>query len=361
MKKKILIVTPGFFPLLGGMEEQCYLLGEAFSLKGYQVDLLTEQTKKEFLLQEKIGEINVIRLPVNRSTKTGLLSLAFRMAIFLYKNQSDYDFIIFRTLTLPGLVGGLLKFLKLLKIKTFITADTGGDNDEIVQLTKRKFAKIMIYLFSQHDFINSICEANFEHYKRLGFPNNKLTKIYNGIDISDYQKSKYPTSIKTFLFLAQLQKEKGLFELLEAFRKIDHQYHLFIAGDGPERQNMLNFISKHHLEKKVTYLGRIDRSQRRDFFAKGDSIVLPSYSEGFPLTICEAASYKKLIVATDVSDLRKIYGSQIILCEKRDSIDLLNKLLSASKNYQSKSLNYDSIILNFDINHIVEQLIKILT
>jgi glycosyltransferase involved in cell wall biosynthesis len=48
-------------------------------------------------------------------------------------------------------------------------------------------------------------------------------------------------------------------------------------------------------------------------------MVLPSYSEGMPLSVLEAAAHHRILVATDVGDIRALFGDRVHLCAPRSA------------------------------------------
>jgi glycosyltransferase involved in cell wall biosynthesis len=346
-KKRILIITPGFLPLLGGMEEQVYTLAREFLRMGIIIDVLTERTSSQFKKQEMIDGINVFRIEKpNRKSSFFIISI-YRQIRKFFRIHKNYDLIVIRTFTSYGLIAGTMKFLKIIKTPTYITADTGGKNDELTPILNSKIRPLYKFLFGQHDFINSICRLNYEKYLKLGFAKSKLTRIYNGLDLSGYSKASYPNKIRDFLFIAQLKREKGIYETLEAFKGVLKEYpdsKLFVAGDGPEFEQVKKSVDQDNLSENIILLGRVSRDQRENFFSKGQCLVLPSYSEGFGLVYYEAALSKRAIVATDVADIKEIFGDQVILCQKRDANDLREKMIYAIKKFDLSRLNYDKIM-----------------
>lgn len=361
-KKRILIVTPGFFPLFGGMEEQCYILAREFIRIGYKVDLLTEQTKPTFPLKENIEGINVFRLKhVKKRDVFGFIKLISNLIIFLLKSRKQYNFCIIRTFTIHALIIGFLKSMRLISYKTWVTADTGGENDDIISLQKRHFSKIIIYFLKFHDYFNSICHDNLAHYQKLGFPKKRLTSIYNGIVTDQYKKQNNPKEINSFLYLGRLSKTKGIRELLYAFQRIVIRYpkkKLYIGGDGDEKGFVQDFIKQNNLEKNIIYVGYVSKEQKDDFYINGECFVLPSYSEGFSITILEATIRCKVIIATDVSDLKKLYGDSIIFCKKADVNDLEKKMESVIK--QKPNFNYDKVVEIVDIKKTANDILSLI-
>jgi glycosyltransferase involved in cell wall biosynthesis len=79
-------------------------------------------------------------------------------------------------------------------------------------------------------------------------------------------------------------------------------------------------------EGLVSYLGETD--DVRSFIAESDCVVLPSYREGVPRSLLEAAAMGKAIIATDVVGCREVVedGVNGYLCKPMDSGDLASKM-----------------------------------
>lgn len=360
--KRILIYTPGFYPLLGGMEEQVYLLSKEFIRQNYKVDVLTEQTKPSFKLFEKYEGINVYRLKIYINRIFSFPLIFFSAIFFLLFHK--YDLIVVRTFTLPVVIVGLLKRLHFLSTPTIVTAETGGENDDVIKIKKLPLSTFILFLIKGNDYFNSICADNYRHLLELSFPVNKLTRIYNGIVFDEYQKLKYPKKVHNFLFLGQLNKEKGIWELINAVEELhskDIKIKLFIGGDGPEKEQLKKYIETKKLGDTVFYQGRINREEKNDFFLQGECLVLPSYSEGFPLVIIEAAKYKKVILVTDVSDIKKIYGNRVFYCKKKDVKSLKEQIFLLMNRDISPKLNYDDIKKICDIRNTANQFLSLIS
>lgn len=359
--KRILIITPGFLPLLGGMEEQVYLLGKELVRLGNSVTVLTERTKSTFSPREIMDGINIERVNKFSSRFCSFPNIFYSYTKHLLKNR--YDLIIIRTFTFPALVVGILKGLQLISSRTVVTAETGGELDDIESISKRPFSNLIYNFIKRNDFFNCICEDNYTHLISHKFPLEKITRIYNGIDFEGYQKREYPKRIHNFLFLGQLNKEKGIWELIHAVEKLSSnnmKIKLFIGGDGPEKKSLKKYIESNNLSNTIIYQGRINREEKNKFFSQGECLVLPSYSEGFPLVIIEAAKYKKIILVTDVSDIKKIFGNRTFYCEKKDVESVKKQMLMLMHHRISPKLNYDDIKAICDIENTANQFLALI-
>jgi glycosyltransferase involved in cell wall biosynthesis len=110
------------------------------------------------------------------------------------------------------------------------------------------------------------------------------------------------------LFASRLLREKGVVELVEAFdiaRDTHPQIELVIAGDlYPENPSSLTAqdVEKLKVIIGVTFLGHVDDMQ--SLLRNCDVVVLPSYAEGTPRILIEAAAMELPIVTTDIAGCR---------------------------------------------------------
>jgi glycosyltransferase involved in cell wall biosynthesis len=76
----------------------------------------------------------------------------------------------------------------------------------------------------------------------------------------------------------------------------------------------------------IDYLGEVD--DVREHIASSNCVVLPSYREGLPRTLLEAASMARPIITTDVTGCREVveHGLNGYLCKAMDTNDLAEKM-----------------------------------
>ena len=136
-----------------------------------------------------------------------------------------------------------------------------------------------------------------------------------------------------FLMVARLLWDKGVLEFVEAARRVKALF--------PEsRFQLLGFLDVKNQtavgrsdveawvkEGVVEYLGTTD--DVRPFLADADCVVLPSYREGTPRSLLEAAAMGRPLLATDVPGCREVVidGVNGLLCRLRDSVDLAEKMM----------------------------------
>ncbi len=108
-------------------------------------------------------------------------------------------------------------------------------------------------------------------------------------------------------FVGRLIDGKGVFDLIEAFSQLNSPTSICaIIGDGPERAQLEKFIAQKKLEDKVVLLGEKPFAEAMALLKSFDIFVNPSYTEGIPTAVIEAALCRKAIIATDVGGTREI-------------------------------------------------------
>jgi glycosyltransferase involved in cell wall biosynthesis len=107
--------------------------------------------------------------------------------------------------------------------------------------------------------------------------------------------------------VARLAAEKDHETLLAAFGRLIEQVPnslLACAGDGPLRDELERSAHAHGLESRVRWLGALD--DMSTFYPAIDACVLSSIREGLPLSLLEAMSYARPVVATDVGGVPEL-------------------------------------------------------
>ncbi len=125
------------------------------------------------------------------------------------------------------------------------------------------------------------------------------------------------TGRRVVLTAARLAPQKGQRYLLEAAALLP-DVHFVLAGDGPDKDQLCAQANELHLSDRVTFLGH--RTDVPDLLANCDVFVLPSLFEGLPLTVLEAMSACKPVVATAVEGTDEVVtdGENGLLVPPRD-------------------------------------------
>ncbi|WP_052065683.1 glycosyltransferase [Thalassospira australica] len=173
---------------------------------------------------------------------------------------------------------------------------------------------------------------------KLGFNQSRLALIRgSGVDASVFAPSEKTSSQpKTAIFVARMLWSKGLGELIEASRLLKargREYRLLLVGDvdlaNPDSATEED-LRAWQQEGLIDWLGK--RADIPDLMTKADLAVLPSWREGLPKALLEAASCGLAMVATDVPGCREIVrpdenGLLVPLRDSKALADAIENLL----------------------------------
>ena len=105
------------------------------------------------------------------------------------------------------------------------------------------------------------------------------------------------------LFLGTLCEQKGVLDLVEAFRSLPLDTVLSIAGGEAEpgfASHIDTLVGKAGVSGRVRLLGPVRGDEKAQLLVDHDVFVLPSYVEGLPMSLLEAMAHGMAIVVTDV-------------------------------------------------------------
>jgi glycosyltransferase involved in cell wall biosynthesis len=106
-----------------------------------------------------------------------------------------------------------------------------------------------------------------------------------------------------FLFVGRLSEEKGLDDLLTAFRRLHYflpKAKLLLAGPGSESDKLQTLARTWRLEASIQFLGGQTAAQIGELLEISTAMVLPSHREPWGLVVNEALSYGCPVVVSDI-------------------------------------------------------------
>lgn len=111
------------------------------------------------------------------------------------------------------------------------------------------------------------------------------------------------------LFLARIEKEKGIYEALDAFailKKTVPHAQLIIAGDGPEKIPAMEYTREQRI-RDVEFVGFVDGEQKIDVFTRAHVYLFPTHGEGMPTSVLEAMAFCLPVITRPVGGLRDFF------------------------------------------------------
>jgi poly(glycerol-phosphate) alpha-glucosyltransferase len=168
---------------------------------------------------------------------------------------------------------------------------------------------------------------------------NPVCLIPFGVDIPDH----FPvppknTQRRTLLFLGRLHPKKGLVNLLRAWRELGRtgwgdDWTLTIAGWNQSRheQELRQLRKELGLDQRVFFLGPQFGAEKTKLLAEADAFVLPSFSEGLPVSVLEAWAHALPVLMTPECNIPQGFQEGAALpigTDVRSVVQGLNALIS---------------------------------
>lgn len=110
------------------------------------------------------------------------------------------------------------------------------------------------------------------------------------------------------LFMGLITEQKGIFDLLEMLnehKELQKNIMLHVGGNG-NVQELIYIINRYNLNSCVKFEGFVSGQKKIDLLNIADAYILPSYTEGVPISILEAMSYSLPILSTPVGGIPEV-------------------------------------------------------
>jgi len=161
-----------------------------------------------------------------------------------------------------------------------------------------------------------------------------------GLDSIDYKFRKLARDRQLiFLYFSRIERSKGIFELIDAFKDFSPSsfggccINLLICGDGFALNSIKQIVADLKLNN-IHIEGFIDGENKRHIFAKCHVFILPSHTEGMPLSVLEAMGFGLPVIATPVGGLNDFFidGEHGFTIKINSPDDIKEKLFYCANN-----------------------------
>lgn len=179
--------------------------------------------------------------------------------------------------------------------------------------------------------LHALCDSEAASMRAYGLK-NPIVVIPNGVDVpklgtrnlkldhqrplrsaatNDLTNSETQNSPKKLLFLGRIHPKKGLSELISAWSKVQSllpnalSWELIIAGwdDGGHEACLRQQVNELGLGQSITFTGPVFGAEKEALLQKADAFVLPSFSEGLPVSVLEAWAYQLPVLMTEFCNI----------------------------------------------------------
>lgn len=298
------IGTRGFPYVQGGVEKHCEALYPLIAIKGCKVRVFR---KAPYI--HKINACKVFReiqfcdlwTPKNKNLETIVHSLLASI-ICLWERP---DIVHIHNIG-PSLILPLLKLSRLTTVVTYHSpnyehAKWSGFAKKCLKIGEefiRRWADQVI-------FVSRTQEQLVDCKNKVYIPNGAI--IPDPTSSTDQLTQRGIMPGEYILAVARYSPEKGLHDLIEAFKGLDCHHKLVIAGDADcETDYSRQLRQLANDDDRVILTGYIDGDCLCQVYTHADLFVLPSYHEGLPMALLEAISYGLSVLVSDIPANREV-------------------------------------------------------
>lgn len=331
----------------------------------YKVNIATHFTseKKKFL---DLG-FSLFNIPLSRKSSSlfDACSLLIRYIILFKRVRPDVVHLVTIKPIILGIVASFLSFTRC----NIVVSITGLG---YVFTATDDFAKVrrsLIIVFYRLLFLSKRIKIIVQNRDDFLFARNILSvdssRLFlipgSGVNLSSFNYSSLPLdSPPIILFCGRLLYSKGLVEFIESYKYVESNCIYWICGHFDEdhrdciNKDYFNFAIK---QNNIRFLGAL--TDVTDVLKCSTIVVLPSYREGLPKSLCEAAAIGRPIITTDAPGCRDaiLPNKTGLLCKIKSSRSIsecIDALLQSGEQLNNMSVNARLFAEeNFDLSKIV--------
>lgn len=311
---------------IGGIERHVEELSSRLAEKGHNVFVYTRPNYTDPELKNYRG-VNLISLSGINTKNFDTITHTFRACLDIRKR--DVDIIHFHSIGPASLVW----LVKILKPKTPIIATFHSK----CYLHRKWGMAARIYLRIGEAIAclapdrtiavsRSLSEYSYSKYRK------NIDYIPNGVNICDKLEAK---EIKKWglsednyiLAVSRLVGHKGIHFLIEAYKRINTDKKLVIAGDGFYTDKYVKELKElAENNPKIIFTGRQSGETLAELFSNTYLFVQPSESEGLSIALLEAMAYGQAVLVSDIPENKEAVGENGFIFMNKNLEDLERKL-----------------------------------
>jgi glycosyltransferase involved in cell wall biosynthesis len=335
---RVLLMTTYYVPVMGGVETHARELAAYLRQAGFPVRVVTKRVALDHAVDEVIDGVPVHRVPPTgeRNGRGKWLAIPSMLTRALSERPSS-DVIVCVDYRGVGLAAVMARSLTgcavIVQSETagVMTSPSGdaGDHSGVPPdrlLTKAIKAPIRA-LYRRADHFVCIGRDLERETLEAGVPRDRVHYVPHGVDVDRFRPAApaeratlraaagWPPDRTVVLFVGRLSVEKGLLDLLEAWRTLQvecgpGQPQRLLALVGPDMTGHAwdagargrAFVQEHHLEGSVRFHG--PSADPSALYRAADLFVQPSHFEAQGLSAIEALASGVAVIASDVGGLR---------------------------------------------------------
>ncbi len=318
---KVLMVTPRYFPLMGGVETHVYEVARRLVTRGVDVTVLTTDPANHLPALETRDGVTIRRVrayPPNTD---------FYVAPAIYRivSEGDWDVVHcqgFHTFVPPiAMLAAQRAHLPYL-----LSFHSGGHSSGLPHSIRGLQSTAMRPLLAGANALVAVSQFEADLFaQRLHLPADRFVVVPNGSHLPEVVDAPpLDPDAPLILSVGRLEKYKGHHRILQAFPQILKQYpnaRLRILGGGPYEPELHKLAGELGLTDRVE-IGAMPPENRQgmaSMVTQASLVVLLSDYEAHPISVMEALAMKRSVLVTDTSGLGELARRGLVRAIPLDS------------------------------------------
>jgi glycosyltransferase involved in cell wall biosynthesis len=354
-----------FFPFVtareAGGDRSFIEIIKRWSLSGNQIHVVTTYMGYALLKQNHVDFFpHLFRAPNQQKNWKEFLGSHTREIIqFLHIPEEKFDFIYCPSEMIGYIVPAFLAKAKL-KIPLVIEFQSLPEHElnfcsSLKYLTlyeNRPFLRpiavsfdtmIRNFLAKKADLILALSDYDKNLLCKMGLYSKRIRTVKRGINYDQIKMVNVSGKFFDGCFLGRIIPRKGIWDLIEAWKKVVEYMpssRLAIIGDGPrEVCNKLDSVIKNlGMSQNIIRFGWVSGDNKYAIMKRSKLFIFPSYSEAFPLSVCEAMACQLPVISYDLPQFREHYPQGMIRVKKGnvEKLSSVIKVLLKNQNLREK-------------------------
>jgi glycosyltransferase involved in cell wall biosynthesis len=311
---RILMVTPRYLPMMGGVENHVYQVARRLAHAGVDVTVLTTDPSAKLPAYEKVEDVHIQRVRAWPSHR----DYYFAPGIYQVIRQGEWDLMhlqSYHTLVAPlAMVAA-----RQAKIPYVVTFHGGGHSSTLRNQMRGMQQALLRPLLARAQKLIAVANFEISHYgDRLHLGPERFAVIPNGCDLAlgnsavtaETTNPAPPAGIE-ILSVGRLEQYKGHHRILAAMPAILAHYpaaRLRIVGEGPYQAALTEQAAALGVSDHVTIVAipMAKRAEMAATLAGATLVTLLSDYETHPIAALEALALKRPVLVTNTSGLQEL-------------------------------------------------------
>src|SRR5262245_11026040 len=357
MPLRVLVLTTYYHPILGGVETHARQLVQHLSRRGFGVDVITKRIGANDPRESRVDDIPVHRVgPAGDRRASGKWTAipSFLAETVVLGRRADVIVCVdYRGIGVAAVLAGrrlgrpvILQAATAGVLASASANDSSGVPAESAIVRAAKTPARAVY--RRGDQFVCIGRDIERETLNAGIPRERVHYLPHGVDLRRFrpaadaertairQAEGWPLDRRVVLFVGRLSTEKGVLDLLEAWRRLDDRsaWLVLVGPDMPAHPwdagaKARAFIAEHRLEDRTRLYG--PSTDTAPLYRAADLFVQPSHFESFGISVIEAMASGVPVVAAEVGGMRDflVDGRNALLHRPRSPESLAGALRRA--------------------------------